>query len=194
MNTWSVSPYIRALGGYPTHVWRYGSFGGVARWHVGGRKEIRQFHVEGGRLVLRRRSGMAPLYNIEAVMSRPLVLVVEGEKAADAAQVILPCWAVTTSMGGSNAPLKTEWAPLGGKRVTIWPDNDRPGQRYADVVAFQAIAVGATTVGIVDLPTWLPDGFDLGDPIPVDLDVVNLLLTAIEYRSDAAATLRGRMP
>jgi hypothetical protein len=43
-------------------------------------------------------------------------------------------------MGGSNAPPeKTDWTPLAGKTVLIWPDNDEPdekgriaGQVYAE--------------------------------------------------------------
>src|SRR5215210_3507117 len=55
-----------------------------------------------------------PLYNLDRLASRQdaPVLVVEGEKVADAAGKRFPGYAATTSSGGSNAARKTSWGPL----------------------------------------------------------------------------------
>nr|WP_255453561.1 hypothetical protein [Wolbachia endosymbiont of Atemnus politus] len=45
-------------------------------------------------------------------------------------------------MFGSNAPIdKTDWTPLKGKHVIIWPDNDDSGKKYAEKLqkSFQSL-------------------------------------------------------
>ena len=61
--------------------------------------------------------------------------MVEGEKTCDAAGKLFASHAPTTSMGGANAPHCSDWKPLKGRKVVIWPDNDANGQRYARAVA-----------------------------------------------------------
>jgi len=64
-----------------------------------------------------------PLYNLPNIASAPEIIVVEGEKSADA--LIGQNIDATTAMGGAAAPLeKTDWTPLKGRKVVIWPDND----------------------------------------------------------------------
>jgi DNA primase len=41
---------------------------------------------------------------------------------------------VTTWPGGSKAVTQTNWTPLEGRRVIIWPDNDQPGRDAAEWV------------------------------------------------------------
>jgi hypothetical protein len=97
-----------------------------------GKKTFRQFtpHGDGfavGGLV---KEGL-PLYRQHDLIGEP-ILVVEGEKAADAAWSIgIPA---TTSSGGSTNAAKTDWSALAGKRVVLWPDNDPPGEKYMDEV------------------------------------------------------------
>jgi KaiC/GvpD/RAD55 family RecA-like ATPase len=115
-----------------------------------------------------------PLYRLpelSADTSRT-VLVVEGEKAADAAAGMFPEFCVTTSSGGSNAATKTDWSPLRGRKVAVWPDNDPAGDRYARDVAALCRDVGTQSVAIVDLTDisveaeTFPAGWDLADPLP----------------------------
>src|SRR5215212_6639177 len=64
-----------------------------------------------------------PLYGLDRLAhdpSAPLV-VVEGEKCADAAVAVFPRSAVITSPGGSKVARKADWSPLKGRRVLIWP-------------------------------------------------------------------------
>lgn len=53
------------------------------------------------------------------------ILIVEGEKAADAAAKIAGhIYGVVTWQGGANAVKKTDWSLLAGRKVLIWPDRD----------------------------------------------------------------------
>jgi hypothetical protein len=114
-----------------------------------------------------------PLYGVIHLVARPgaPVLVVEGEKTADAARKLFPAYVVITSPGGSSSARKCDWVLLAGRRVVLWPDADDPGKRYAEDVADMARRSGATPVHIVKLLPNLPKGWDLGDPIPKDIEL-----------------------
>src|SRR5215204_1203770 len=101
---------------------RYGAVGGRAGWHWIGWGDAR------------------PLYRLPEIVARPdaPILVVEGEKTADAAQTLLPEFSVTTSMNGSNSPEKTDWDACAGRSVVIWRDNDAEGLNYARALAHKS--------------------------------------------------------
>jgi hypothetical protein len=111
-----------------------------------------------------------PLYGLDRLAARPdaPVLVVEGEKTADAATIRFEDYVVVTSPNGADAARQAEWSPLKGRRVVIWPDADEPGLKYADTVAdlLQDIAVSTHVVAI---PPSLPQGWDLADLLPADV-------------------------
>jgi uncharacterized protein (DUF927 family) len=88
------------------------------------------------------------LHEIQSNLEAPIVIC-EGEKAADAASRIFPKSIITTSCGGGAAARKTDWTPLAGRKVLIWPDNDEPGARYAGDVT-KELAELACDVVIVD--------------------------------------------
>lgn len=75
-----------------------------------------------------------PLYNLQEIISRPdvPVMVVEGEKTAEAAKLLFPDYVVTTSCMGSASPRSSNWSCLRGRDVIIARDNDLKGSRYAD--------------------------------------------------------------
>ena len=110
-----------------------------------------------------------PLYGLDRLAQSASfpVLVVEGEKAADAAGRLFLDHTVTTSPGGANAAEKANWAALAGREVVIWPDQDAPGLKYAIAVSQLARAAGALTVRIVKVPASWPRGWDLADPLPL---------------------------
>ena len=74
-----------------------------------------------------------PLYNLQEIVSRPdvPVMIVEGEKAAEAAKLLFPEYVVTTSCMGSASPRSSNWSCLSGRDVIIARDNDLTGSRYA---------------------------------------------------------------
>lgn len=67
-----------------------------------------------------------PIYGLDRLAANPTasVLIVEGEKAADAAQRLLPHIVVVTWCGGTNATQYADWTPLQTRRVMLFPDND----------------------------------------------------------------------
>lgn len=77
-----------------------------------------------------------PLYNLPDLISKPdaMVIVCEGEKAADAAAVLFPAAVTTTMLNGAQAPGKTDWSPLKGRNVWLWRDNDEAGLKGMQAV------------------------------------------------------------
>ncbi|SHN66473.1 DUF6371 domain-containing protein [Desulfovibrio litoralis] len=111
-----------------------------------------------------------PLYGLEkfAYFTEDItVLIVEGEKTADAAQVLFPDYLVTTWSGGGNAVSKTDFTPLRDKKVIIWPDNDEAGFKAAVELA-KLLEVLAQDIKIVLPPISLPEKWDLADQLPTD--------------------------
>jgi len=102
-----------------------------------------------------------PLYNLPQVLRSPSVVLCEGEKAADA--LIAQGICATAVMGGSNSPLdRTDLTPLQGKELTIWPDADEPGRKFALNFA-QAAQDIVASVRIIEPPTDAPKGWDAAD-------------------------------
>jgi len=69
-----------------------------------------------------------PLYGLDLLAASPdaPVLLVEGEKAADAArQIVGTRYVVVTWPGGAKALRQADWTPLHGRRLLLWPDADR---------------------------------------------------------------------
>lgn len=109
-----------------------------------------------------------PLYGWNDLAIRPEapVMICEGEKAADAAGRLFPDFVAVTSQGGCKAPDKSDWTPLQGRAVTIWPDQDEAGAGYAAKVADLVKHAGAVSVRVVEVPTDWPQGWDLADDLP----------------------------
>ncbi|WP_175851862.1 phage/plasmid primase, P4 family [Burkholderia cepacia] len=126
-----------------------------------------------------RRRKMAPpdprpLYNQPGMTSASLVVLVEGEKCAQA--LINAGIVATTAMHGANAPVeKTDWSPLAGKAVLIWPDRDKPGWEYATQAAQAILSAGAKTCHILYPPEEAADGWDAADAVIEGFDVTAFL-------------------
>jgi hypothetical protein len=108
-----------------------------------------------------------PLYNLDKIVSNPEapIIVCEGEKAADAAGKLYARAyqrgvVATTSSGGAGAAGKTDWGPLAGRDVLIWPDADEAGQKYAGDVAKRLDEIGCniTVVDAMALAAKTPTG------------------------------------
>lgn len=67
-----------------------------------------------------------PLYNLHLLKQNPdkTVLLVEGEKTADAASRLISTAIVTTWMGGADGIRTADLRPLFGRKIVLWPDND----------------------------------------------------------------------
>ncbi|TYZ39108.1 hypothetical protein C2U34_26420, partial [Ralstonia solanacearum] len=66
---------------------------------------------------------------------------------------------------------KTDWSPLAGKAVLIWPDRDKPGWEYADRASQAILQTGALSVAILLPPDDKPEGWDAADAIEDGFDV-----------------------
>jgi putative DNA primase/helicase len=186
--------FSHPIFGQPTAVWPYRTEAGelfsyVARYDPpNDRKQFvpYTYHVKDG---WRRKAPPTPrlLFGLDKLKARPSdpILIVEGEKAAvgldghGGAAALLPSHVCITSLGGAQSPEYTDWLPVADRDVVIWPDADEAGADYATVVARLALDAGARSVRIVDVSD-LPDGFDLGDDISPDLDIVGRIQNAVE--------------
>ncbi|MBM3982084.1 MAG: DUF3987 domain-containing protein, partial [Planctomycetes bacterium] len=134
----------------------------VIRWdRANGSKDIRPTARHGNDWRIGAIPDPRPLYGLPDLAAAKRVLVVEGEKCADAARAL--GFIATTSAGGSQAAGKTDWSPLARKEVWLLPDNDAPGRKYADTVAgILAKLSPPPVVKVVELPD-LPDKGDIAD-------------------------------
>lgn len=133
--------------GQPSMTFTYRNAEGLVLCHIlrfdlaNGRKDIRPLTLwagPNGRLhwKLKGFSKPFPLYNQHLLAERPdaPVLIVEGEKAADAAALLFPDHVVTTTMHGAKSVEQADLQPLIGRSIFIWPDHDQAGREYAETL------------------------------------------------------------
>jgi putative DNA primase/helicase len=151
--------YLAADGTLLARVYRYDP--------PGRRKEFRPWDAK------RRRMSPPtprPLYNQPGMLSAERVVLVEGEKSAQALIDAGIC--ATTAIGGAAAPIdKTDWAPLKGKHVLIWPDRDKAGWDYALRAAEAVTVIGAQSCALLMPPVSEPEGWDAADAVAEGKDV-----------------------
>lgn len=122
--------------GKPNDMWLYRNEAGDGLYYIcrfnlpGGKKEFRPltWRTNGNKEMWMWKGypRPRPLYGLWKLPKMPTstVMVVEGEKTADAAQKLFPHVAVITWHGGANAVKEHDWAPLAGRRVILCPDGD----------------------------------------------------------------------
>jgi putative DNA primase/helicase len=144
------------------HVWPYGSGFLVCRFPG---KKIRPLWWDGTAWRWKAPPAPRPLYRLDALRQHPdaPVLIVEGEKTADAAQRLFPGAVAITWPSGCKAIDKADWSPLAGRRCVLWPDADDPGRQAMAKLARRLLAAGAAQVRFVRLPPDVQDGWDLAD-------------------------------
>ena len=130
-------------------------------------KQFRPWDARGG---VMKAPEIRPLYNQIGMAAADTVVLVEGEKCAEA--LIAKGICATTAMNGAKAPIdKTDWSPLAGKAVIIWPDNDEPGLSYARRAASAAARAGASHVEILTVPPEKPPKWDSADAVAEGLSI-----------------------
>lgn len=135
---------------------------------------VERIESDAGLCGVMRAPEIRPLYNQVGLRGADTVLLVEGEKCAAALIGMGIC--ATTAMHGAKAPIdKTDWSPLKGKRVIIWPDHDQPGEVYARNAASAAARAGAVSVEILKIPPDKPAKWDAADAVAEGLDIVAIL-------------------
>ncbi|MBL0320104.1 MAG: AAA family ATPase [Alphaproteobacteria bacterium] len=139
----------------------------VYRYDPPGGKQFRPWDVKTRR---NRAPEIRPLYNQPGIKFANSVVLVEGEKAAQA--LIEKGICATTAMNGANTPIdKTDWSSLTRKHVTIWPDNDDPGFKYAEAVATRLKTQGIASLSILSIPNNKPVKWDAADAVLEGMDI-----------------------
>ncbi len=129
-----------------------GTDGRIAAQHV------RRDYAGGGKGFIWRRDGRdslggikvedLPLYGLKVLRQAAPgcdVIIVEGEKAADALNALPGPGrvALATVTGAHSCPSADSLAPvIGSRRVYLWPDNDDAGRRHMEKVAGRLQAIG----------------------------------------------------
>lgn len=164
--------------GKPTAKWDYLDEQGkliacVYRYDTESGKEFRVWDVKNKKA---KSPNPRPLYNIPQILNAKKVILVEGEKSAD--RLIEKGFTATTAMFGANAPInKTDWSPLFGKEVIIWPDNDSAGIDYGKKVSAHLAGIAAF-ISILTTPKDKPAKWDAADAVLENFDIVNFLESA----------------
>lgn len=151
----------------------------------GEKKRFTQSHFTGGKEVFKKKPGLQPLYRWDVIhASTRYLLIVEGEKAADAAANRFTDYDVTTWPGGSSTVLEADWERIAGRTVILWPDNDKPGHKAMRECALRLMELNCS-VNLVDT-SCLPDGGDLANPEPPGMSYATMIeaARAIESADD----------
>ncbi len=188
--------YRHPKHGEPTRVWRYPDSARrllfvVARFDFVDDEGIRgklilpltYCEIGNGRRAWRAKGidGLRPLYRLPEILGRKegVVIVAEGEKAADAAGGLFRGMIATTPAHGAKSPHRTDWSPVAARTVVIATDNDDAGLRFGDRVC--ELVRGAGAASVLHLPpdllgSWvwkdgeripregeIPKGWDVAD-------------------------------
>lgn len=171
--------------GLPVKFWVYrdatGPLGLVARYEpAGGGKQIVPWTWDSDRGAFRMRGfpKPRPLYGLDHLASRAdaPVLIVEGEKACDAARELMPKYVCVTWCGGTNAVGYANWAPLAGRDCTFMPDADVPGVATVPPL-YALLAPIVRRLRWID-PDGMPEGHDAADLLAEGWDTKRLLAWA----------------
>ena len=149
----------------------------------------KQFRPYDANKKINKAPNSRPLYNLVGITASERIILVEGEKCAQA--LIDKGICTTTAMFGATAPLdKTDWSPLKGKDIIIWPDNDTPGKTYADRVANFLRTKPIKSVAMLDVPLDKPEKWDAADAVAEGLNIEEF----IEQTTKKTVYSRKRIP
>ncbi|MBA8757810.1 AAA family ATPase [Wolbachia pipientis] len=131
------------------------------------KKQFKPFDVKKQRF---KEPEIRPLYNIPGILKSDKVVLVEGEKCAEA--LIEKGITATTAMFGANAPIdRTDWTSLKGKHVIIWPDNDEAGNKYAKNAEKKLLELGVASLATLKIPSDKPRSWDAADCVLEGINV-----------------------
>lgn len=155
--------------GLPSSHWIYRTKEGriisyMARYTTPDGKEFMPWTWNGTKWLCKGWPAPRPLYGLEMLGDRA-ALIVEGEKACDAARILLgKHFAVITWPGGAKAVSKADWTPLYGRKIVIWPDADAPGLKAGHEIS-QLLAPHCAEVKLITPDGSRPAGWDAADAL-----------------------------
>ena len=180
--------------------WRYVNESGEplgyeVRYENGGQKQVIPFFTKKDgefKPGYPAKDFLRPLYNLPYLKDADTVWIMEGAKCCDRAWQDFGLTA-TTSPGGSDSAGKADWSPLAGKKIILWPDNDKPGAKYAATVQLMLRQLSAPTISIevVEIEKLnLPEGGDVVDWADTGAgSIEDLLIKRIEDTSEIGVIL-----
>lgn len=124
-------------------------------------------------------SNPRPLYNLPEILKeqdKP-VLIVEGEKCAEAAKKLLKKFVVTTWVGGAKAVGQTDWGILEDREVFIWPDNDPGG-----IEAAKEISSMLMNIETIKIKKEWSEKWDIADEIEIGATEKELTNYILKFR------------
>lgn len=126
-----------------------------------------------------------PLYGLPELLQFPdaVCWFVEGEKAAEALQKLLPDHPVLCWQGGSQAVSKSDYSPLAGRDCVVFPDNDLPGKKATGDLVKRLTVAGARSVKVLNIDQ-LERG--PGEPLQQGDDAADLVVHGWDARKFAA--------
>lgn len=153
--------------GKPVKMWRYneGSETTFVCRYDNGEKSFRQWRWDESnqRFTGGASSVMLPLYH-KRVESAARVIIVEGEKACDAANRLINgsnTTVATTFRNGAAGWKSADLSQFKGKRVVVWPDNDAGRDSFEELA--QSLVGVASSVTLISYPAGCEPGCDIAD-------------------------------
>lgn len=134
-----------------------------------------------------------PLYRGERLKrdTKAPVVIVEGEKAAEALERVLTSHIVITWCGGTGQVGKADFSALQGRDVTIWPDNDEAGAKAAAQI--RDLVPGAK---LLPIPNAAPAKWDAADAVEAGMSeaAIQSLIATAAKAAIQVETGMGNMP
>lgn len=121
-----------AQGWDENYHWIYRHPDGTVAFYVfrvgdGPSKNVFPYSFVNGKWQAKGYQGIMPLLNSHKIKRSSNIIVVEGEKALSAAEKLCPDYVIVTWHGGTSRVSDSDFGPLFGHDVILWPDNDEPG-------------------------------------------------------------------
>lgn len=129
--------------------------------------------VEGG-FIKKKPKGKLPIYNRARIATSEKVIAVEGEKCVHALHDIGIIATTAAGGAGSGKASMSDWSPLAGKTVYLWPDNDAPDPKTGVSLGESYMREVQKILEEINPPVrlfWI----DVRDLVPVKGDVVDFL-------------------
>jgi len=168
---WLTTPDGEPFGD-PVQVWTFRNAEGnpifyEARYMANGKKEPRCFSwgyrgQQPPKWECGHYKKPRPIYGLDqlAINKTSQVIVFEGPRKADAGQAILPMPCVGWA-GGANGWRYSDWTPLAGRKIILWPDADEPGRACMANLAQHLLTLNCECI-MLD-PHDMPTGWDIAD-------------------------------
>lgn len=172
-------------------IWEYYSYDGDFIGYIvrkppkeeGQRKYFVPWTFQNNEWVMRWwENNKAPFYNAQLLKQYPdkPVMIVEGEKTADAASVLFPEFICITWKGGAQGIKNAPVALLQGRQICLWPDNDINGIDSMNELQNLLAGIASKVVKINPDTYFLPLKWDLADfneqKDTLDLELVRLYI------------------